>query len=129
VHADAAPFDRGAALRICPLFTTDPAQRARQFNLEFRVADATASPYLALAVLVQAGLEGIRARREIELARPKPLPASLIASLDLLEATPEAADWMGAGFLSAYLGCKRAEAASLEQFDEHEVCRRYAAAY
>jgi len=60
VRADSAPLDRGAAVRICPLSGTDPEQHARQCNVEFRVADATASPYLALAVLVQAGLDGIR---------------------------------------------------------------------
>jgi len=55
VRADVGPLDRGAAIRISPLSGNDPADRARQFNVEFRVADATASPYLALAVLVHAG--------------------------------------------------------------------------
>src|SRR5450631_2969699 len=54
VRGDVRPLDRGAALRICPVVGSDPGHRARQFNAEFRVADATASPYLALAALVQA---------------------------------------------------------------------------
>jgi len=60
VLADVGLMDRGMALRICPVTGSDPAQRARQFNVEFRVADATASPYLALAVMIQAGLDGVR---------------------------------------------------------------------
>jgi glutamine synthetase len=129
VHADAAPLDRGAALRICPVRGTDPAARARQCNLEFRVADATASPYLALAMLIQAGLDGVRERREADSMSPRPLPTSLAAALELLEATPAAAQWLGADLLAAYLRFKRAEIRGLEDLNEIEVCRRYAAAY
>ena len=47
---DIVQQDRGAALRVCPAFAAaDPADMARQFNIEFRVCDAAASPYLALA--------------------------------------------------------------------------------
>src|SRR5690606_34838825 len=38
--------DREAAVRICPLSAQEEEKRARQFNVEFRAADATASPYL-----------------------------------------------------------------------------------
>ena len=129
VCADAAPLDRGAALRICPLSASDPTQRARQFNLEFRVADATASPYLALAMLVQAGLDGVRDKRQIAAGDPTPLPTSLAAALLQLEATPAAAEWMGADLLSAYLKFKRAEIAGLASLEEIDICRRYADAY
>ena len=129
VHADVGALDRGASLRICPVSSSDPARRARQFNLEYRVADATASPYLALAMLVQAGLEGVRERRKIDLNDPRPLPTSLAAALSLLEQTPAAADWLGNDLLSAYLSFKRAEITGLENLDENEICRRYAEAY
>jgi glutamine synthetase len=129
VRADVGALDRGAALRLCPVFGSDPAQRARQFNLEFRVADATASPYLALAVLLQAGLEGIRQEREPELSSPPPLPASLDEALRLLEASRTAAEWLGTDLLSAYLLFKRAEIRGLEGLDDMELCRRYAEVY
>ena len=90
VKADAGPLDRGAAVRIAPLFGSDPTQRARQFNVEFRVADATANPYLALAVLVQAGLDGIRHARHIDATHVQPLPTSLMDALALLEASDAA---------------------------------------
>jgi glutamine synthetase len=129
VRADAAPLDRGAALRVCPVFGSDPAQRARQFNLEFRVADAAASPYLALAVLLQAGLEGIRQERELDPSSPAPLPTTLGEALRLLAASDAAADWLGADLLSAYLQFKRAEMQGLEGLDDSELCRRYAEVY
>jgi glutamine synthetase len=129
VRADVNAHDRGAALRICPVSGNDPAQRARQFNLEFRVADAAASPYLALAVLVQAGLDGVRQQREIETTQPALLPASLGEALTLLKASPAAAEWLGADLLRAYLRFKQAEIESLANLDEHEICRRYAEVY
>jgi len=129
VAADIGALDRGTALRICPMTASEPLERARQCNVEFRVVDATASPYLALALLVQAGLDGIRAGRSIDLDHPRPLPVSLEAALTLLEETPAAARWLGAAPLAAYLRFKRAEIRSLEGLDESEICRRYAEVY
>jgi glutamine synthetase len=129
LRADLGVADRGAALRICPLAAGDTAQRARQFNLEFRVADATASPYLVLAMLVQAGLAGIRAGSRLGAPEAQPLPRSLGEALTLLAASEAAADWLGADLHSAYVQFKRAEIASLEGQDEEEICRRYALAY
>jgi glutamine synthetase len=78
---------------------------------------------------VQAGLEGVRERRKIDLNTPRPLPTSLEAALAALEQTPAAADWLGADLFSAYLSFKRAEIKGLENLDEDEICRRYAEAY
>jgi glutamine synthetase len=129
VRADVGVLDRGAALRICAVTGSDQAQRARQFNVEFRVADAAASPYVALAALVQAGLDGIRRGRDIDVESRRPLPASLAESLDLLEASESAAHWLGAEFLAAYVKFKRAEIHCLANLDEREICRRYSQAY
>jgi glutamine synthetase len=129
VRADVAAHNRGSALRICPVSGSDPAQRARQFNLEFRVADAAASPYLALAMLVHAGLDGIRHEREIEAAHPALLPGSLGEALTLLAASEAAAQWLGADLLQAYLLFKHAEIDGLANLDEREICRRYAEIY
>ncbi len=127
--ADVGQMDRGSSLRICPLVGSDPTHRARQCNVEFRVADATASPYLALAVMVHAGLDGIRHRRGIEAEKPQPLPTSLAAALTLFQESEDAKEWLGADVHSAYLQFKQAEISSLDNFDESEVCRRYAEVY
>lgn len=116
------------ALRLRPAASPDPARRARQFNVEFRVADATASPCLALAVLVQAGLDGIRRRLPLDAHRPQPLPDNLGHALDLLESSA-AAECLGADVLAAYVRFKRAEIAGLDDVDEGEICRRYAEVY
>ena len=129
VRADVGALDRGAALRICPVSGSDPARLARQFNLEFRVADAAASPYLALAMLVQAGLDGIRNQRDIQVTDPALLPGSLGEALKLLEASAAAAEWLGPDLLRAYLRFKQAEIAGLASLDEHEICRRYGEVY
>jgi glutamine synthetase len=129
LSSDLGTLDRGAAVRLCPVTGTDPGQRARQFNVEFRVADATASPYLALAVVVQAGLEGIRAERDLEAHTPQALPDSLDKALDLLEASAAAAEWLGPDLHAAYVSFKRAESKGLENLEEAEICRRYEQVY
>jgi len=129
VRADAGVLDRGVAVRICPAPTGDQRQRAARFNVEFRVADATANPYLVLAVLVQAGLEGVRSGRTMSAAAGSPLPSSLTAALTLLEQSRSAVDWLGPDLLSGYLQFKRAENQGMAGLDEQEVCRRYAACY
>lgn len=129
VRADVAQLDRGAAIRICPPSGGDSTEKARQFNVEFRVADATASPHLALAVLVQAGLDGVRRRLDIETASPPSLPTSLREALGVLEESRAAPEWLGADVHAAYLAFKRAELAGLADLDEDEICHRYAQAY
>ena len=58
---DIVQQDRGAAMRVCPVFAAaDPADTARQFNFEYRVCDAAASPYLALGAVIFAGADGLR---------------------------------------------------------------------
>ena len=127
-RADVGALDRGAAIRICPIAGTEEA-RARQFNLEFRVADATASPYLALAMLVQAGLDGIRRRLALDAVQARALPGSLAQALTLLESSTAAAEWLGAELHAAYLSFKRAELSALLDSSEADICRRYAEVY
>ncbi len=138
--------DRGASLRVCPVFNAaGPAEEAAQFNLEYRVCDAAASPYMALGALVNAGVDGIRrklapppradksfwAMSEAERAAhgARPLPRSLGEALDALEATPEAKGWFGEKLLDAYLMFKRSEIEALVGLDEAEICARYAEVY
>jgi glutamine synthetase len=126
-------LDRGAALRICPLIGSDEASRRRQFNVEFRVADAAASPYLALGVLVHAGVDGIRqamSLQDVQAAKSaERLPLTLEAAISLFAASPDARAWFGDTLFQLYLQLKQAEILSLEGLDEAEVCRRYADVY
>jgi glutamine synthetase len=123
--------DRGAALRVCPLFAAaGPAEAARQFNLEFRAADAAASPYLALGAVLFAGADGIG--RELPLrppGTPPLLPRRLSEALDHLAASGAARRWFGPVFLDAYLCYKRAEAERAAGLDPATLCARYAEVY
>ena len=138
-----ADRDREASLRICPVLDLPGADAAGQFNVEFRPADAAASPYLALGALVHAGVDGIRKKlalreplkvaamsdAEREAAGLRRLPQSLGEALDALEATPEARDWFGAVYLDAYLRHKRGEIKMVAELSEDEQCERYALSY
>ncbi|HKS89155.1 MAG TPA: glutamine synthetase family protein [Stellaceae bacterium] len=135
--------DRGASIRVCPIFGRDGA--AQQFNVEYRVCDAAASPYLALGALVWAGVDGIRNRRTLP-APPernfwdmseeerracgvRPLPRSLPEALEQLAACEEAKEWFGDTFLDVYLRFKGAELKVVEGLTEAEICARYAEIY
>ncbi|GFO82248.1 MAG: glutamine synthetase [Methyloceanibacter sp.] len=127
--ADLKPQDRGAALRICPVFAAKgESEREAQFNLEFRVCDAAASPYMALGALIFAGADGIA--RDLALPKaPAPLPKSLPAALDLMEASDTVKSWFGPVFFEAYLRHKRSEASYVADLPEEDLCARYAEVY
>jgi glutamine synthetase len=138
--------DREAGLRICPTFGTSPEDVARQFNFEYRAADATANPYLALAVIIHAGLAGIRNA----LPPPKPtmdedpetmtpearaarnivrLPSSADAALEALLADKKVQVFLPERMLQAYLSNKRNEFDIARDWDPEQLCNRYAEIY
>jgi glutamine synthetase len=127
--ADLQAQDRGAALRVCPTFAVhDEKERAAQFNLEFRVCDAAASPYMALGALIFAGADGL-AR---ELAVPETaadLPHSLGEALDVMEASDTLKSWFGPVFFEAYLRHKRSEVDHVADLSPADLCARYAEVY
>jgi glutamine synthetase len=128
---DIVQQDRGASMRVCPVFLPGEASEvARQFNVEFRTADAAASPYMVLGALAFAGADGIA--RNLDLPAPdrrRPLPTSLAEALDLLAASTAARGWLGPVFLDTYLQHKRAELAHVKDLSPEELCARYAAVY
>jgi glutamine synthetase len=124
--------DRGASLRICPVFAAASAdETARQFNVEFRVCDASASPYLALGAVIFAGADGIRRALPLPVAgaTPPSLPHSLDKALHLLAASEAAAQWFGPTHIDAYLRFKRVEAEKVAALSPAELCAHYAEIY
>jgi glutamine synthetase len=117
-------FDnKEAALRVCSPFF----QREEQsYNIEFKTSDASANPYLSLGAIIAAGLDGIERElepgepsehdpaylSEEELARGKvrPLPTSMTAALDALEADDFILGTLGELLSRCYLGVRRSEA-------------------
>lgn len=137
--------NREAAIRVIPGNGRDEDARRRGHNLEFRPADALASPYLALGVLLRAGLDGIA--RGLPLPPPaetdpadmsdaerdhagiRPLPTSLDAALDALEADAIARGWFSERMFSTYVGLKRWEAETAAAMPEADLFARYRATY
>ena len=138
-----ALHDREAGMRIGAI--REDGDVAAQLNVEYRPADATASPYLLLGAVIMAGLQGIRD----QLPRPQPtegdlttvseaqlkalgvrrLPTSLGDALAALEADQVAQSWFPPLLLEVYLRHKRGELQLLEGSSEDEQIDRYARAY
>ncbi|WP_112807278.1 glutamine synthetase family protein [Ensifer sp.] len=137
--------NREATLRICPTLDLPGSNPAKQFNMEYRAADACASPHLSLAVLLKAGLEGIRAgleqpplinsdpsdfseadQKKLGIRR---LPASLPEALETLAADEVVTGWFAKDFLDCYVAMKRKEIDLVDGLSPDELCARYAAVY
>jgi glutamine synthetase len=120
-------------------------RRGAPTNVELKASDASANPYLSLAGVIAAGLDGVahgldlpppidvdpgqlddaeRAARGIER-----LPATLDAALCLLEDDPVLLAALGADLARAYLAVKRAEAAELDGLELADEVERLAEAY
>jgi glutamine synthetase len=137
--------NRETLLRLPPLVALAAAPPAAQLRLEYRGADATANPYLALGALVHAGLEGVRAGlpappvldrdpaslggAEAERYGVGALPGSLGESLRVLAEDAPARAWLGSTLYEAYVGVKHAELDAVADLDLGEVCARYALLY
>jgi glutamine synthetase len=137
--------DREATLRICPVVTIGGRDPAGQYNIEFRAADATANPYLALAALVRAGLEGIRAglatppvfSGDPELLSPaerrtwglERLPETLEAAFEALTGNDTVLSWFDPLLIESFIGVKREELKLVDGKSEAEICDLYRAVY
>jgi glutamine synthetase len=138
--------DREAGLRICPTFGADPEAAARQFNFEYRAADATGNAYLQLGMIIHAGLAGLRQR----LPMPKPiqdcdpetlsdaervernirrLPGSAGDAFKALAADPTVQGFLPERLRQIYVAIHEAEFALTHDADAAEICRRYAEVY
>lgn len=139
------PRNREALLRIPPLLELGDDDQAGQMRLEYRGADSSANPYLALAALVRAGLEGLRAAlppppllerdpAELDAADATrygvgALPGTLELALKALADDHTARGWMDPQLYEAYVAVKRAELDAMAGLELDEVCRRYASIY
>ncbi len=117
--------DREASVRICPVTSTDPSSIARQYNFEYRAADAAASPHLALAAIIHAGAQGIEdglptpnvtaedlsvlSAEDLEQRGYVRLPETLEEALGRFETNKTVCGWFPAGFAAVYTAHKRGE--------------------
>ena len=137
--------NRETAIRIPPIVELSSTDPARQFNLEFRAADAAACPHLVLAVLVLAGLRGLQdelpeptlieedptgldeeERRRLGISE---LPGSLDEALGALETDEIVRSWFPSDLWDCYLSVKRTEIDLLKGVEPKEACERYLHVY
>ena len=140
-----ASRNREALLRIPPLVTLGDGDPQTQMRLEYRAADATANPYLALGALVRAGLAGVReglAAPPLLEADPGTLkgeeakrfgvgglPSSLEEALAALDSDELVRGWLPPLLYDAYVTVKRAELDQVAKLDLAERIRLYGNAY
>jgi glutamine synthetase len=124
VHTCIGLRNREAMLRLVPRRAAADGSHPGA-TVEYRVTDATANVYIALAAIIRAGLEGLRAGmpappnvdrdpesyKAAEVARLglRPLPRDMDSALTAACAAA-GEDWLGAPLAQAYLACRRNDA-------------------
>ncbi len=140
-----AQRNREALLRIPPLVELADADAGAQLHLEYRGADASANPHLALGAVLRAGLNGVHeqlpapalldgdpAQLDAEQAGRfgvGALPATLAQALEALADDATVRGWLTPLLYDAYVSVKRTERDAATDMDLEELCRRYAAIY
>jgi glutamine synthetase len=141
-YAAYGPDNREAAVRLAsPVAGAESATA----NVEIKPVDVTANPYLALAAVLAAGMDGMergldpgepttvdpatlseeeRAERDI-----RPLPASLDAALNALENDEVLIEALGAPLVRTHLAVGRAQAEIARELPPEEVAATAAALY
>ena len=124
--------NRECAVRVASPFT---GREAESINLELKTSDGTSNPYLALAAVILAGLDGIEkkmnppkpAHRDPALLTPqqqrecniRPLPGNQLEALEALEKDSVITDGLGELMTRCISATRRAEyARALEEGDE-----------
>ncbi|WP_054750584.1 glutamine synthetase family protein [Lacticaseibacillus thailandensis] len=126
--------NREAAVRIP---STQWDHVAATANIELKASDATANPYLALAGLLSAGLDGIRNHidpgapvnvdpatltdAEREAAGIQRLPLTLDEALQALNADALFKDLMGEQMLTGYTAVKQADINHFAHYDDQAI--------
>lgn len=118
--------NRSAMIRV-------PPERGQGTRLELRIGDGAANPYVVIAVVLAAALDGIRNK----LQAPPPvvgwsytdtengtvLPMTLTEALDALEADTEMQDYLSPKFIRAFVLMKRDEQQRYEEAVEDPTTR------
>jgi glutamine synthetase len=137
--------NREAMIRLCSLPTRDIARKARSFNIEFRSSDGLCNPYLALSVILIAGLLGIREKvalppafevnpgklspKELGALNLTPLPSSLEEALGGLETDDIFRRELPKSLVEIFVALRRDEAKRVAGMSRDEICKAYSNVY
>jgi glutamine synthetase len=141
-YACYGPDNREAAVRLAsPVAGAESATA----NVELKPMDVTANPYLALAAVLAAGMDGIE--RNLDSGEPTtvdpatlsdeeraskgiyPLPASLDEALDALEEDEVLIEALGEPLVRTHLAVARAQAKMAKELSPEEVAAAAAMTY
>ena len=111
--------DKEVPLRVCLNLTT---QESHATNVEYKLSDATANVYLELAMILAAGMDGIKYGKKL---RPmasehsiEPLPTTLQDSLDMLKSNDTLLNILGPELSTAYLAVRESMLQLVYSIDE-----------
>ena len=111
--------DKEVPIRVCVDLNTQEAT-----NVELKLSDSTANIYLELAMVLVAGIDGIKnekaLRPMIDDAPSEPLPKSIQESLDLLKKNEFLLSVLGPELSTAYIAVRESEV-QIEKMIEEEV--------
>jgi glutamine synthetase len=132
--------NREAAVRVIT-----PRRGPDSMNVELKTVDGSANPYIALAAVIAAGLDGLRRRldpgepvdgdpglldeQERERRGILPVPRSLDASLEALSADSALLDALGGPLARSYMAVRRAELDALTGLSEDDQARQHLLKY
>jgi glutamine synthetase len=139
-HACYGPENREAEIRVIT-----PRRGPASSNVELKSCDGSANPYLALAGVIAAGLDGIRrgltpgepvetdpaALSEEERRRRgiAAVPATLAEAADALERDSVIQEMLGAPLVRSYLAVRRGEWDAMREMGAEAVARRHLFVY
>ena len=89
-------------------------------RLLYRGADPSVNPYLAVALLLSAGLEGMQYREQFCDVAERELPGSLNEAIKLAENSQFIQDVIGNEIFSEYISAKKKEAEAIKNLDNIE---------
>jgi glutamine synthetase len=103
-----------------------PSERGRATRVEIRAADASANPYLLIAAILAAGLDGIERRLDPVSLGTRALPASLGDAVTALECDDVLVAAIGPRLVSVLAALKRRECARFARSVTDWEWREYA---
>jgi glutamine synthetase len=129
--------NREATLRVCP------ARNDAGWNVEYRAADVCANPHLVIAGLINAGREGLLARRTtlpVVEVDPTTLSDETLAAQGIVRLPTSLPDalrhfaaagsrWFDPLLVETYLEMKQTEQADVAGLNDADLCARYSEVY
>lgn len=100
-----------------------PPERGKGTRCEMRIGDGAANPYIIIATVLAAALDGIKNKLEApqpaegwsyELEQDAILPMTLTEALDAVEADTDLRNYLPGNFIDAFMAMKRDEVARYE---------------